>query len=38
VFGFVRLPAALIAFIAAVTVTYVIATELQKKWFYRRVA
>ena len=38
VFGFVRLPAVLIAFIVAITVMYVIATELQKKWFYRRVA
>jgi len=38
VFGFVRLPAVLIAFIAAITVMYVIATELQKTWFYRRVA
>ena len=35
VFGFVRLPAALIATILGITALYVAATEFQKKWFYR---
>jgi Mg2+-importing ATPase len=34
-FGFVRLPARLLGTIAVITVLYVAATELQKKWFYR---
>jgi Mg2+-importing ATPase len=38
VFGFVRLPAALVGTIALITVSYVAATELQKAWFYRRAA
>jgi Mg2+-importing ATPase len=36
VFGFVRIPAVLVATVAAITVAYVFATELQKRWFYRR--
>jgi Mg2+-importing ATPase len=36
-FGFVPLPAMLLATLAAIMVTYIAATELQKKWFYRRV-
>ena len=35
VFGFVPLPAMLLVAIAGITVAYVAATELQKKWFYR---
>jgi Mg2+-importing ATPase len=35
VFGFVPLPGVLVAMIAVITVLYVAATELQKKWFYR---
>jgi len=35
VFGFVPLSASLTATIAAITVAYVAATELQKRWFYR---
>jgi Mg2+-importing ATPase len=35
VFGFVPLPPALVGTIAAITVLYVAATELQKKWFFR---
>ena len=35
VFGFVRLPGALLATIALITSLYVGATELQKRWFYR---
>jgi Mg2+-importing ATPase len=35
VFGFVRLPGALLGTIALITALYVGATELQKKWFYR---
>jgi Mg2+-importing ATPase len=35
VFGFVPLPAVLVVTIAAITVLYVAATELQKRWFYR---
>lgn len=38
VFGFVPLPGALLATIVSITVLYVAATELQKQWFYRRVA
>jgi Mg2+-importing ATPase len=34
VFGFVPLPAGLIVTIATITIAYVAATELQKKWFY----
>ena len=34
-FGFVALPAALVATIAMITTLYVVATELQKKWFFR---
>jgi Mg2+-importing ATPase len=35
VFGFVPLPGSLLAMIVVITVLYVAATELQKKWFYR---
>jgi Mg2+-importing ATPase len=35
VFGFVPLPGSLIAAISLITVLYVAATELQKRWFYR---
>jgi Mg2+-importing ATPase len=35
VFGFVPLPPALIGAIAAITLSYVAATEVQKRWFYR---
>jgi Mg2+-importing ATPase len=35
-FGFVGLPAPLVLTIAAITALYVGATELQKRWFYRR--
>jgi Mg2+-importing ATPase len=38
VFGFVRLPGAMLGTITVVTVLYVAATEWQKKWFYRGVA
>jgi Mg2+-importing ATPase len=38
VFGFVALPGTLLGMIAAITVLYVVATELLKKWFYRGVA
>jgi Mg2+-importing ATPase len=34
-FGFTPLPPAIVATIVAITVLYVAATELQKKWFYR---
>jgi Mg2+-importing ATPase len=34
VFGFVPLPGMLVATMALITVFYVAATELQKKWFY----
>jgi Mg2+-importing ATPase len=37
VFGFVPLPPALAATIGGITLLYVAATELQKKWFYRGV-
>jgi P-type Mg2+ transporter len=36
VFGFVPLPAGLVGLIVAITVTYVAATEVQKRSFYRR--
>jgi hypothetical protein len=35
VLGFVPLPGALIASLAAITALYVLATELMKGWFYR---
>jgi Mg2+-importing ATPase len=35
VFGFVPLPGVLIATIAVIAALYVVATELQKQWFYR---
>jgi Mg2+-importing ATPase len=35
VLGFVPLPATLLATLAAITVLYIIATELMKGWFYR---
>jgi len=38
VFGFVPLPGVFVATIATITIFYVIATELQKRWFYRRYA
>ena len=37
VFGFVPLPAPLAVAIVGITVAYVAATELQKRWFYRGV-
>ena len=36
VLGFVPLPGALLAVITLITMLYVVATELQKRWFYRR--
>jgi Mg2+-importing ATPase len=36
VFGFVPLPRSLLATIVLITIAYVAATELQKRWFYRR--
>jgi Mg2+-importing ATPase len=36
VFGFVPLPPVLVSTIAVITVLYVAATELQKKWFFAR--
>jgi Mg2+-importing ATPase len=36
VFGLVPLPGALLGTIVAITLLYVAATELQKRWFYRR--
>ena len=36
VFGFVRLPGSLVAVIMGLTMLYVAATEVQKRWFYRR--
>jgi Mg2+-importing ATPase len=38
VLGFVPLPGILLATLATITVLYVAATELQKRWFYRSVA
>jgi Mg2+-importing ATPase len=35
VFGFVRLPGAVLGTVVLITALYVAATELQKKWFYR---
>jgi Mg2+-importing ATPase len=37
VFGFVPMPGALVATIAGIAMLYVVATEVQKKWFYRGV-
>jgi Mg2+-importing ATPase len=37
IFGFVPLPAALLVAIVGITAAYLAATELQKRWFYRRV-
>ena len=37
-FGFVPLPGAMLATILLITVLYVAATELQKRWFYRTAA
>jgi len=34
-FGFVPLPGALLAAVAAITALYVAATELAKRWFYQ---
>jgi Mg2+-importing ATPase len=36
VFGFAPLPGALLLAITLITMLYVVAAELQKKWFYRR--
>ena len=36
VFGFVPLPGALVGVIFLITALYIAATELQKRWFYRR--
>jgi P-type Mg2+ transporter len=36
VLGFVRLPGALLVAIVVITMLYVVATEVQKRWFYRR--
>jgi Mg2+-importing ATPase len=38
VFGFVPLPGTIVAAIGLITVLYIGATELQKKWFYRTVS
>jgi hypothetical protein len=38
VLGFVRLAPSLLAALALVTMLYVFATELMKRWFYRRAA
>jgi Mg2+-importing ATPase len=35
VFGFVPIPATLLALVAGLVVLYVAATEGQKRWFYR---
>jgi Mg2+-importing ATPase len=37
VFGFVPLPPALLSTIVLIVLLYVVATEFQKRWFYRRV-
>jgi Mg2+-importing ATPase len=37
VFGFLPIPGPLLGTIVLVTVAYVVATELQKRWFYRSV-
>ena len=34
--GFVPMPATLVAALAGITVAYVLAVELMKRWFYRR--
>ena len=36
VLGFVAVPASLLAALAGVTALYVLATELMKRWFYKR--
>ena len=36
VLGFVRVPPSLLAVLAGITALYVLATELMKKWFYRK--
>jgi Mg2+-importing ATPase len=36
VFGFVALPGTMLGILVAITLLYVVATELQKRWFYRR--
>jgi Mg2+-importing ATPase len=36
VFGFVPMPGLLAGTVAAITLAYVAATEVQKEWFYRR--
>jgi Mg2+-importing ATPase len=36
VFGFVPLPGSLVAAVSLLTALYVVASELQKKWFFRR--
>jgi Mg2+-importing ATPase len=38
VFGFVPLPGSLLGTLIVITVLYVVATEAQKRWFYRRAA
>jgi Mg2+-importing ATPase len=38
VLGFVPLPAAIVAVLVAITLLYVVATELTKTWFYRHAA
>jgi Mg2+-importing ATPase len=38
VFGFIPMPAGLLVTVMMITIAYVAATELQKKWFYRRAA
>jgi Mg2+-importing ATPase len=38
VLGFVPLPTNLVAALAGITVLYVVATELTKRWFYRGAA
>jgi Mg2+-importing ATPase len=38
VFGFIPMPAGLLVTVMTITIAYVGATELQKKWFYRRTA
>ena len=35
VFGFVPLPKSLLGTIVLITMAYVVATEVQKRWFYR---
>jgi Mg2+-importing ATPase len=38
VFGFVALPGTMLGLLVGITLLYVAATELQKRWFYRRQA